>query len=226
VDERLKRRLIGAAVLASLAVIFVPMLVEDEPASGDGAPTGTIPPRENLTFKSDVLKNEIAVPTDAPPPGPVAGGDADPATAPEPPVEPVAEPVAEEPAAPPPIVGAPAPAEKPLVAEKPAPAEKPKAPPPQVAKPTPPAPKPAAPAPRITTWIVQVGNYASRDKADSVARQLRGRGLEVFVEPIGSPAVFRVAVGPEAERNRAEALIPRIQAAVPGGAKPFIRSYP
>lgn len=213
-DERLKRRLIGAAVLASLAVIFVPMLIEDEPPPGAGAPPGAIPPREDLTFKSEVLKGEIAVPTDAPPP---ADGAEPTAAVPEPPVEPVAEPppepVAEEP--PPPPVAAPAPVEKAKV------------PPPQVAKATPPAPKPpVAAVPKITTWIVQVGNYASRDKADGVARQLRGKGLEVFVEPIGNPAVFRVAVGPEAERRRAEALIPRIQAAVPGGNKPFIRSYP
>ena len=212
-DERLKRRLIGAAVLASLAVIFVPMLIEDEPAPGAGAPPGAIPPREDLTFKSDVLKGEIAVPTDAPPPAAVPEPTA---AVPEPPVEPVAEPVpapmADEP--PPPPVAAPAPAEKP------------KAPPP-VAKPTPPAPKPpVAAVPKITTWIVQVGNYTTREKADGVARQLRGKGLDVFIEPIGNPAVFRVAVGPEAERRRAEALIPRIQAAVPGGNKPFIRSYP
>ena len=31
-DEGLKKRLIGAAVLASLAVIFVPMLFEEPPA--------------------------------------------------------------------------------------------------------------------------------------------------------------------------------------------------
>ena len=30
VDEQFKRRLVGAAVLASLAVIFIPMLFEDE----------------------------------------------------------------------------------------------------------------------------------------------------------------------------------------------------
>ena len=42
----------------------------------------------------------------------------------------------------------------------------------------------------------------------------------------GTPPVFRVAVGPESERKLAEALIPREQAAVPGGSKPFIRSYP
>lgn len=216
-DDGLKRRLIGAAVLVSLAVIFVPMLIEDEPVPGDGVPGGSIPPRENLTFKSQVLKDEIAVPTDAPPP--VAGAETE---APPPqrldPVPPV-EPVADEPAVPAPQVAPPA--------TEPAPdaAEKPKTPPTPVAKPTAPAPK--APAPKITTWIVQVGNYSSREKADGVARQLRGKGLEVFIEPIGTPAAqFRVAVGPEDDRKRAEALIPRIEAAVPGSGKPFIRSYP
>jgi DedD protein len=224
VDDRLKRRLIGAAVLASLAVIFVPMLVEEEREPGIGMPGGTTPPREHLTFKSQVLKEEITVPTDAPPPAAgeeSAAGPAD-ATTSVPPVEPVAD----EPPPPPPPPRAPAP--KVAESAQPAAPEKPKAPPPaQVAKATPPAPKPpATPAPRITTWIVQVGNYSSREKADSVARQLRGKGLEVFIEPIGTPPVFRVAVGPEAERKRAEALISRITAAVPGASKPFIRSYP
>ena len=68
-DDRLKRRLIGAAVLASLAVIFVPMLVEEEPVPVPGSGPGGIPPREDLTFRSQVLKDEITVPTDAPPPG-------------------------------------------------------------------------------------------------------------------------------------------------------------
>jgi DedD protein len=217
VDDGLKRRLIGAAVLVSLAVIFVPMLIEDEPVPGDGVPGGSIPPRENLTFKSQVLKDEIAVPTDAPPPVAGAETEAPPPQRPEP-VPPV-EPLADEPAVPAPQAAPPA--------TEPAPdaAEKPKTPPTPVAKPTAPAPK--APAPKITTWIVQVGNYSSREKADGVARQLRGKGLEVFIEPIGTPAAqFRVAVGPEDDRKRAEALIPRIEAAVPGSGKPFIRSYP
>jgi DedD protein len=238
VDDRLKRRLIGAAVLVSLAVIFVPMLVEDEPVPGDATTAGNIPPRENLTFKSQVLKDEIAVPTDAPPPtaGPETEAPAPSHLEPVPPVEPIArEPVVEEPAVAEPT---PMPQAEAVVAEPaPAPAEKPKAPPAPVAKLTPPAakapaappPAPKAPAapPKITTWIVQVGNYSSRDKADGVARQLRGKGLDVFVEPIGTPAsLFRVAVGPEDDKRRAEALIPRVEAVLPGVGKPFIRTYP
>lgn len=214
-DDRLKRRLIGAAVLVSLAVIFVPMLVEDEPVPED-SPAGTVPPRENLTFRSQVLKDEIAVPTDAPPPAAESQADGPAGERQEPTAEPPLEPGPEATAAPAPLPPA----------ERAAPPEKPKTAPPPVAKATPP-PKPAAtPAPRITTWIVQVGNFSTRDKADAVARQLRGKGFEVFIEPIGTPPVFRVAVGPESDRKRAEALIPRVEATVPGGSKPFIRSYP
>jgi hypothetical protein len=215
---------------------------------------GGIPPREDLTFKSQVLKDEITVPTDAPPPGeaepsptPAPDAAAPVAVAPapevtpttvEPPLEPVPPPVAETAAEPLAEETAESPPEKPQAQPKPptpppAPAKpEPKAPPEEVAKPAPPASKPAPAEParsgtRITTWIVQVGNFSTRAKADAVASQLRSKGLEVFVEPIGKPAsVFRVAVGPEAERSKAAALIPRVEAALPGSGKPFIRSYP
>ena len=45
-DENLKRRLMGAAIITALAVIFVPMLFEDKsaaPASGIGADIPTLP---------------------------------------------------------------------------------------------------------------------------------------------------------------------------------------
>ena len=235
-DDKLKRRLIGAAVLASLAVIFVPMLVEEEPVPGEGISGSNIPPREDLTFRSQVLKDEITVPTDAPAPvvapepaeptpaAPVAVAPAPDVTptAVEPPPEVVSPPVAE------PV--AKTPAEKPAPSAPPAPPPLPvtpaKAPPPvEVAKAVPPAP--ASAGPRITAWIVQVGNFSTRAKADAVANQLRGKGLEVFVEPIGKPAaVYRVAVGPESDRKRAEALVSRVEAAFPSNDKPFIRSYP
>jgi DedD protein len=218
VDDRLKRRLIGAAVLASLAVIFVPMMVEDEPLP-EGTPAGAIPPREDLTFRSQVLKDEIAVPTDAPPPATEPEAQPPAEGAQEPPLEPEPEPEPE-------ATAARSPAPPPAPAEPAPPPESPKAAPAPVAKATPPAKPPATPAPKITTWIVQVGNFSTRDKADGVAKQLRGKGFEVFIEPIGTPPVFRVAVGPESDRKRAQALIPRVEAAVPGGSKPFIRSYP
>ena len=65
-DEALKKRLIGAAVLASLAVIFVPMLVE-EPA--DRQPLEAVPePPPAKPFESSLLREEVPLPPPAVPP--------------------------------------------------------------------------------------------------------------------------------------------------------------
>ena len=57
-DEGLKKRLIGAAVLASLAVIFVPMLFEEPPSSPP-----PLPPLPNKPpvrdFASEMLREEV-----------------------------------------------------------------------------------------------------------------------------------------------------------------------
>ncbi len=229
-DETLKRRLIGAAVVVSLAVIFVPMLVEEAPVPDPRIEGSNVPPRENLTFKSSLLKDEV-VPTDAAPPN---GAPAE--------------------AAAPPVAVAPAPDVKPAVAaaadagEAAADAASEAMPPKDPAKPTEPAApvrqppvspatgqvakvtptQPAKPIPKLTAWVIQVGNYSSRDKADAMAQPLRAKGLETFVEPIdeGGKVVYRVSVGPEADRKRAEGLLPRVEAAMGGKDKPFIRSYP
>lgn len=57
-DDGLKKRLIGAAVLASLAVIFVPMLFEEPPSRPPPlAPLPSPPPISD--FASDKLRDEI-----------------------------------------------------------------------------------------------------------------------------------------------------------------------
>jgi DedD protein len=57
-DEGLKKRLIGAAVLASLAVIFVPMLFEDPPARPPEMPPMPEPPPAH-DFASEMLREEV-----------------------------------------------------------------------------------------------------------------------------------------------------------------------
>jgi DedD protein len=67
-DDGLKRRLIGAAVLASLAVIFVPMLFEEPPARPPPLPPLPQPPPVR-DFASEMLRDEVpAVTPLAPPP--------------------------------------------------------------------------------------------------------------------------------------------------------------
>jgi DedD protein len=233
VDETLKRRLIGAAVVVSLAVIFVPMLVEEAPVPDPRIEGSNVPPREDLTFKSSLLKDEV-VPTDAAPPNGAAHEAVAPpvAVAPAPDVKPAVAAAPEAEAAAPAAEAAseampPKEAARP-VETSPAPRSPATAPPAsgQVAKATP--TQPTKPIPKLTAWVVQVGNYSSRDKADAVAQPLRAKGLETFVEPMdeGGKVIYRVSVGPESDRRRVEALLPRVEAAMGGKDKPFIRSYP
>ncbi len=57
-EERLKRRLIGATVLVSLVVIFVPMLLEQGPVVSPTIDETNIPPRPEGDFSSRVLPLE------------------------------------------------------------------------------------------------------------------------------------------------------------------------
>ena len=64
-DEHLKKRLVGAAVLVALAVIFIPMLLEDETVVDTGITRTNIPPRPEAPFSSRIQplesKEESAV---------------------------------------------------------------------------------------------------------------------------------------------------------------------
>jgi DedD protein len=58
VDEGLKKRLIGATVLVSLVVIFVPMLLEDEPVVSTELEENIIPEKSDDDFSSKLLPLE------------------------------------------------------------------------------------------------------------------------------------------------------------------------
>jgi DedD protein len=58
VDEGLKKRLIGATVLVSLVVIFVPMLLEDEPVVSTELEENIIPDKTETEFSSKLLQLE------------------------------------------------------------------------------------------------------------------------------------------------------------------------
>jgi len=55
VEEKLKRRLVGASVLVSLIVIFVPMLLEGEPVVEVGIFKSNVPAQPEEDFSSRVL---------------------------------------------------------------------------------------------------------------------------------------------------------------------------
>jgi len=130
----------------------------------------------------------------------------------------------------------PKPAATPRVeAPKPAPVARAEAPKPAQAAPIradpPPAPRVSEPPARAGTadskpdtkpasgWAVQVGSFASRDNAERLARQLKGKGFAATVSqsPKGK-RLWRVRVGPEADRAAAVALGAKLRSAGQSGA--------
>lgn len=207
-DLSLKQRLLGAAVLIALAVIFVPMFISGSgPKKSAEMETSSlaIPPAPDREFQTRVLPVDPASksPT-APSPAAVPLDDnhittVDTAAAPRP----VEVPKPETPAA------VPATAPKPQVTatSKPVPA-------------TAPVPEPSKLVPGQAAdgrYFVHLGVYATAKNADELAASLKKDGFPAFTESSnfdGKPA-SRVRVGPFADRAAAEAARVRIKQARP-----------
>jgi cell division protein FtsN len=83
--------------------------------------------------------------------------------------------------------------------------------PPPVARVDSPAPPPPAASP-AGGWVVQVTALRQRTEAASIASRLSGRGYKAFVldpQP-GSTSLYRVRVGPFAQRTEAEETVKRL----------------
>jgi len=220
VDDRLKKRLIGATVLVSLVVIFVPMLLQHEPVLDQGIQGSNIPPRPQPNYDTGLLPEDNED-LSRPLKGTVriSPGERLPF------MEPLVPPVdVESPKAVPPksktSVNAPASrSKKPTVKAKPAAKPKP------VAK-----PRPAKKAPKVSRgWIVQLGSFSRRSNAEKLVRQLRAKGFAASMEPVKvkGKSLYRVVVGPEGDRGKAERLLARLNREVkPLKLQGKLRSYP
>lgn len=229
-DSALKQRLIGAAVLVALAMIFLPMLLKGpEPTEPDAAqvplempaaPDQEFETRElPLTVPAPVTSEDGVLGLDTS--RPAAGEDPDALVTIGPDGRPVggSEPVPED---------TDAPADAPQVAVDAATGE---APP----QPATPEPVPAAPAPAATTpppaaplpvataggrYMVNVGSFSNLANARALADKLRAQGLPLTSESVdvnGKPAM-RLRVGPYAERAVAEAARLRVEGVAGGSA--------
>lgn len=195
----LKQRLIGAAVLIALGVIFIPMLLDGaghreqvtldmeiplEPQFSFNTPPSESPPVPQVSLPVLEPPSQQA-PSPPEPPAPKVSSAPRPETAPTPP-EPPPQPTPKR--------------------ESVAP-RTPEPPPKQVAKATPQTPAAGG-------WVVQVGSFRSRDNAIALRDRLRAQGYRTFTEQAGSAArrVYRVKVGPIPKRSRAEALRDRLAA--------------
>jgi DedD protein len=207
-DQSLKERLVGAAVLVVLAVIFVPMVLDGpDPAPAAAPTTVAAVPSGASTFRYDLnapLPEQGAAPATAAPA--VA-----PATAP-----PAAASQTKNPDAKPPEASVatvvPKPAAAPATKAPTSAAPKPVAPEPKAVAPA--APKPAPkPAPSTSGgWAAQVGSFSTQATADRLAADLKGKGFKAFVMPHkdGKTTLYRVRVGPVATREAAVALADKI----------------
>jgi DedD protein len=72
----------------------------------------------------------------------------------------------------------------------------------------------------IAGWAIQVGSFASRENAERLARNLKGKGFAATVSESSGKGkrLWRVRVGPEADRAAAVALGARLRAAGQSGA--------
>jgi len=219
-DSALKQRLIGAAVLVALAMIFLPMLLQgpDEatpdaarvPLAMPDAPDQDFETRElPLALPRPETTGEPVLGTPSPAsddPNAVATVDAGPNIAPRVDALPM-EPIDED--APPQAVDAatgqpiaresvPPPAPVPAPAATPAPA---------------PAPQPLPASAGGGRYVVNVGSFSNLANARALADKLRSAGLPVTSESVdvnGKPAM-RLRVGPYAERALAEAARQRAE---------------
>jgi DedD protein len=193
VDERLKRRLIGATVLMSLVVIFVPMLFEEPHAPPPEIRPDNLPAPPLKPFESSrvlPLSEEKPVATVIGPPRPE-------------PAPSLPAPVPLLPKTPPPEVAV---APHPRVAAPPeTPVTTPKVPPQ-----TP--PMPPKPHPGLTAWVVQVGAFANKETANNLVAKLKADKLTAYMEEVqvSERTLYRVRVGPDADRRNAEQTAVRI----------------
>jgi DedD protein len=208
-DQGLKERLVGAAVLVAIGVWLIPWVLDgpEEPLE-TGASSLQLPAAEEpMPMRTQTLRlgGEAE---------PVAPAPAEPvAAAPEPPAEPAAESAAEpSEAAEVAVVEAAPPRQASPSAAPSAAAQTSDTPAPPVA--TPPKPAPSAtsprPAPAVAArgaWAVQLGSFSEEARARSVAQRTGTFGYKAAVTTIRSNGrtLYRVRVGPYAARGEADA---------------------
>jgi len=203
--KRARRRLVGAAALALLAVIVLPMVMDREPRPPSQDIQVRIPSQDSTGLAAKVLPGKpVATPMPAPEPKPV--------------VVAVAEQKPEAQAKPEPVptiaVAAPAVA--------------------KAASPTPPPVKSSVPEKKTATtaipaakiavdakpaseasaqWVVQLGAYKEAGNVKLLLAKLKGVGVPAYTEKFDSPqgARTRVRAGPFASQDAAEKARSRIK---------------
>jgi len=184
-DRALQERIIGAAVLVLVVVLVVPVFLDGP--SGDGE---TVNERVPLPGQSDQETKTIVLERDRSSPVPANGG-AEPAQTEAQPkpvvVEPETEPEPEQQAE--------------VVQQKPEPEPE-----------KPPSQAPAAAPSATGMWAVQLGSFGNKENAERLAADLRTQGFAAFLSQLttSSGQLHRVRIGPQKDRESAEAMAERL----------------
>jgi DedD protein len=223
-DTALRNRLTGAIILVLIAVLLLPeLLTGSGGAAGRSAPDGSAT-RDAAGAPLQTLQIDLSGSARAPAGSPSAALPETPEDA-EPPPGPVQLPVPEvsqPPAEATPQASVqesvPAPVPEPLQQPARQPARAPVVP--EAVPATPAAAPAAAPAPGATRYFVQVGTFATRERAEAAQKDLARRGFEVIINETTSGArqFHRVRVGPVADRAAAVALEARLRPLAPDRA--------
>jgi len=217
-EESLKARLIGAAVLVALAVLLIPELLSGRKAVEPVAEEGT-GSRGTRTFTIELgqepgqaTRSQPTSTAAAPAPATVAstGVPTDAKAAAEVLVEPQVEPTAETPPPTPAEAAAPATTPAKVVQEPKAASTTAEAAP--AATHADPKPPPALTA--SGGWAVQVGAFSAAETARKLVKDLGGAGYRAFVSPVskGGKTLYRVRVGPVGDKAGAEQVAQRLKA--------------
>ena len=206
-DTALRNRLTGAVILVLLAVLLLPELLTGAggtatrtPSTAGATPEGGAPLQ---TLQIDLSGTARGPAGSAPPPPEVMDDQA--------------EGLDVDPAAPPPVVRLPVPE---AITTAPPTTAPPAAVPPAATPPTA-APPTAAPVdPTATRFYVQVGTFATRERAETAQKDLARRGFKVIINETtsGVRRLHRVRVGPVADRAAAVALEARLRSLAPDRA--------
>ena len=187
-EQTLKQRLIGAIVLVSLAVIFIPIILEGP--DDDWTPRShSIPEQPQMDYRADM---ELQLPPETP----VVDETVAMEVISQQPLERDSQPTVE------------AVKKQPVAVEVPDPVKVPE-PVKATPKPAPPAKQAAQAVPKMQPlkgWFVQVGSFGQEMNARGLQDRLATSGFQVQLEDVelGKKHAYRVLVGPSTSRAAAE----------------------
>ena len=185
-EQALKERIIGAAVLVLIVVLVVPVFLDGPPDSAEIVSERVLlPGQEGQSTQTIVLDRDRSEPV---PSASSQTRKATPKTA-----KPAAQPTQDPPK--------PEPKTEPKETKTEPVSDDGKAP--QIATP---------PVSSTGMWAVQLGSFSNKDNAERLAAELRKQGYAAFLSQLASDGgqLHRVRIGPQKDRDGAESMAARL----------------